>query len=109
MLQQREPGDFVIATGEAHSVREFLDAAAECCDLDWRKHVETDPRYFRPTEADFLLGDAALARERLGWSPRVSFRELVRIMVDHDLEQAQQERTLADAGHNAVSRGISQQ
>jgi GDPmannose 4,6-dehydratase len=108
MLQQPEPGDFVIATGESHSVREFLDAAAECCGLDWHKYVESDPRYFRPTEVDFLLGDSTQARAKLGWSPRVSFRELVRRMVEHDLEQARQQRTLAEAGH-AVTRGISQQ
>jgi GDPmannose 4,6-dehydratase len=109
MLQQDEPGDFVVATGEAHSVREFLDEAAQCCGLDWHKYVESDPRYLRPTEVDYLLGDATKAREALGWRPRVDFRELVRRMMEHDLEIAKQEQTLADAGHTAVSRGISQQ
>jgi len=99
MLQQPKPDDFVIATGEAHSVREFLDAAAARLDLNWTRFVETDPRYFRPSEVDFLLGDAAKARNELGWKPQVNFHELVRMMVDHDLELARQERTLRAAGH----------
>ena len=86
MLQQDEPEDFVIATGEAHSVREFLDEAFSYMDLDWQQYVEIDPRYFRPTEVDFLLGDATKARQRLNWQPRVTFKELVRIMVDADLK-----------------------
>ena len=105
MLQQPEPDDYVVATGEAHTVREFLEAAFDHAGLDWRKHVEIDPRYFRPTEVDFLQGDATKARERLGWRPRVSFEELVRMMVDHDLELARQEKTLRDAGHNVALRG----
>ena len=108
MLQQPEPDDFVIATGEAHSVREFLDEACHCCGVDWHKHVESDPRYFRPTEVDYLLGDASKARDVLGWKPRIDFRELVRRMVEHDLELARQEQTLADAGHTSVARGLSQ-
>ncbi len=104
MLQQDLPGDFVVATGEARSVREFLDAAAECLGLDWKKFVETDPRYLRPTEVDFLLGDSTKAREALGWKPRVGFREMVQRMVDHDLDLAQQERTLTDAGHTSELR-----
>src|SRR5580704_9647914 len=108
MLQQPEPDDFVVATGEAHSVREFLDEAAHCCELDWRKYVETDPRYLRPTEVDFLLGDASKTREKLNWAPRVGFRELVRKMVDYDLDQAKQQRMLTDAGHKTVPRGIAQ-
>jgi GDPmannose 4,6-dehydratase len=107
MLQKEEPDDYVIATGESHSVREFLDEASACCGLDWHEFVETDPRYLRPTEVDFLLGDASKARERLGWTPRVSFRELVRKMVAHDLDQAQQQRTLADAGHVTAPHGVS--
>ena len=107
MLQQPAAGDFVIATGESHSVREFLELAGEICGIDWKRHVETDPRYFRPTEVDFLLGDASKARKVLGWEPRVSFEELVRMMVEHDLELARQEKTLADAGHT-VFRGASQ-
>lgn len=86
MLQQDTPTDLVIATGEAHSVREFLEEAFSYNDLDWREFVEIDPRYFRPTEVDFLLGDATKARQLLGWQPRVKFRELVRIMVDADLQ-----------------------
>jgi GDPmannose 4,6-dehydratase len=108
MLQQSAPGDYVIATGESHSVREFLEAAADRCGLDWKKHVEHDPRYFRPTEVDFLLGDSAKARAALGWRPRVSFEQLVHLMVDHDLELARQERTLTQAGHKVVQRGVSQ-
>jgi GDPmannose 4,6-dehydratase len=107
MLQQPEPDDYVVATGKSHTVRQFLTIAAERCGLDWKKHVETDPRYLRPTEVDALCGDASKARTRLGWEPKVSFEQLVAIMVDHDLELAQQERTLADAGHKVVSRGLS--
>jgi GDPmannose 4,6-dehydratase len=99
MLQQDAPDDYVVATGESHSVREFLDVAGEYCGLDWEKHVETDPRYFRPTEVDYLLGDASKARAKLGWAPRVSFRELVRVMIENDLELAHQEQTLIRAGH----------
>ena len=88
MLQQEQPEDFVIATGETHSVREFLDEAFGYLDLDWRDYVEIDPRYFRPAEVDLLIGDSRKAREKLGWSPRVSFPELVRMMVDADLEAA---------------------
>ena len=106
MLQQEEPDDYVIATGTAHSVREFLELAFEMLGLDWRKYVEIDPRYFRPTEVDFLLGDATKAQEKLGWRPRVSFEELVRMMVEHDLELARQERTLKDAGHTIALRGM---
>jgi len=91
MLQQEAPDDYVIATGEAHSVREFLEAAFARVGLDWRDYVEIDPRYFRPTEVDHLLGDASKARQRLGWRPRVSFSELVARMVDHDLELARRE------------------
>jgi GDPmannose 4,6-dehydratase len=87
MLQQDSPEDFVIATGEAHSVREFLEVAFAHVDLNWRDYVEIDPRYFRPTEVDFLLGDASKARRLLKWQPRVSFTELVRLMVDADLQE----------------------
>jgi GDPmannose 4,6-dehydratase len=84
MLQAGEPEDFVIATGATHSVREFLELAFEHAGLDWEPHVEIDPRYFRPSEVDVLLGDATRARERLGWEPTVGFEELARIMVDAD-------------------------
>jgi len=86
MLQQETPQDLVIATGEAHSVREFLEEAFAYVGLDWQDYVDIDPRYFRPTEVDFLLGDASKARKALGWQPRVSFGELVRLMVDADLQ-----------------------
>ena len=106
MLQADAPGDFVVATGEAYSVREFLDAAASACEVDWIRHVEIDPRYFRPTEVDYLLGDSSKARAALGWKPKVGFQELVRIMVEHDLELARQEKTLRDAGHKfGLARG----
>jgi GDPmannose 4,6-dehydratase len=86
MLQQDSPEDFVIATGEAHSVRDFLKEAFTHVDLDWQEYVEIDPRYFRPTEVDFLLGDPRKAKKILGWQPRVNFKELVRLMVDADLQ-----------------------
>ena len=101
MLQQDNPDDYVVATGEAHSVLEFLDTASRRCGLDWTAFVEIDQRYFRPSEAPFLLGDAAKARERLNWRPRVSFEELVHLMLDHDMELARQERTLIAAGHTS--------
>ncbi len=88
MLQYEKAGDFVIATGEAHSVREFLDEAFGYLNMDWQEYVRIDPRYFRPTEVDFLLGDASRAKAALGWEPRIFFKDLVRIMVDADLELA---------------------
>ena len=107
MLQQPQPDDYVVATGQAHSVAEFLDQAAGCCGLDWRKFVEADPRYLRPTEVDHLLGDPTKIRQELGWQPKVGFEQLVRLMVDRDLELARQEQTLAQAGHKVVLRGTS--
>lgn len=85
MLQQEEPGDYVIATGRMRSVRDFLDEAGGHLGLDWERHVEIEPRHFRPAEVDALCGDASKAREQLGWEPETSFEELVRIMVDADL------------------------
>lgn len=85
MLQANEPDDYVVATGEQHSVREFCEHAFGRLGLDWRKHVEIDPRYYRPAEVESLLGDATKARERLGWEPKVTFEELVRIMIDEDV------------------------
>jgi GDPmannose 4,6-dehydratase len=88
MLQQEKPDDYVVATGETHSVREFLEEAFAYVGLDWQKHVKVDPKYFRPAEVDLLLGDPSKARKALGWQPRVSFKELVRLMVDADLASA---------------------
>jgi GDPmannose 4,6-dehydratase len=85
MLQQDAPDDYVVATGESHTVRELLDLAFGQVGLDWRRHVEVDPRYFRPTEVEVLRGDASKAERALGWSPKVRFAELVRIMVEADL------------------------
>jgi GDPmannose 4,6-dehydratase len=96
MLQQDQPDDFVIATGEAHSVRDFLQLAFEQVGLDWRKHLDVDPRYLRPSEVQLLLGDASKARERLGWSARTTFTELVRIMVAADVELARAEAGRSD-------------
>lgn len=94
MLQQDEPEDFVIATGEMHSVQEFLEVAFETLDLDWKKYVEIDPRYFRPTEVDELRGDFSKAREKLGWTPKVDFRALTEMMVKSDLKMAEKEAKL---------------
>lgn len=107
MLQQEKPDDYVLATGEAYSVREFLDEAFGLLELDWKKYVEIDPRYFRPTEVDNLQGDSTKARTQLGWKPQVSFKQLVEMMVTNDLELALQEKTLADAGHNLSLRGTA--
>ncbi len=96
MLQQAGPDDYVVATGESHSVREFLQEAFACLDLDWQKYVEIDPRYCRPTEVNVLQGDASKARDLLRWRPRVGFTELVRMMVDADMALAEQERALSD-------------
>jgi GDPmannose 4,6-dehydratase len=107
MLQQAEPDDYVVATGESHTVRELVDVAFRAVDLDWTQHVEIDPRYYRPTEVDHLEGDASKARRVLGWVPRVSFGELIRMMVEHDLELAARERTLNQHGHTVVFRGTA--
>ena len=106
MLQRDEPDDFVIATGETHSVREFLDEAFGHLDLDWKKYVEIDPRYFRPTEVDLLLGDASKAKRVLGWKPRVHFKDLVKLMVDADLESEKQKPQASDtsAHHELLGR-----
>lgn len=90
MLQQDEPDDYVIATGETHAVRELLDAAFGLVELDWKKYVEIDPRYFRPAEVDLLIGDATKARTKLGWKPKVGFYDLIRMMVEADLERERQ-------------------
>jgi GDPmannose 4,6-dehydratase len=107
MLQQEAPDDYVVATGTAHSVRDFLAAAFAELDLDWRNHVELDERYLRPAEVDFLQGDASKARDRLGWRPRVEFAELIRMMVAHDHDLARQEKTLKRAGYGVTVRGAA--
>ena len=91
MLQADEPDDYVISTGETHSVRELLDEAFGHLDLDWKKYVEIDPLYYRPAEVDELLGDSSKAKRLLGWEPKVKFKDLVRLMVEHDLELARRE------------------
>lgn len=109
MLQQEKAEDFVIATGETYAVREFVERVFGLLDLDWERYVEIDARYFRPTEVDILQGDATRAREKLGWEPGVSIDELVRRMVEHDLELARQEKTLTEAGHLFLPRGVASQ
>ena len=91
MLQQDQPDDYVIATGETHTVREFLEVAFGHLNLDWKQHVKIDPQYYRPTEVDLLIGDASKAKQQLQWEPRVRFQELATMMVDSDLE-AERER-----------------
>lgn len=98
ILQQDKPDDFVLATGEMHSVKEFLEEAFGHVGLDWRKYVEYDSRYARPTEVDQLLGDASKAKRVLGWEPKVRFKELVKLMVESDLALAEQERRFKEAG-----------
>jgi GDPmannose 4,6-dehydratase len=90
MLQADRPDDYVIATGETHTVREFLDRAFSHLDLDWQQYVKIDPRYYRPTEVDLLIGDASKAKQTLGWEPKVSFEELVTMMVEADLRAERQ-------------------
>jgi GDPmannose 4,6-dehydratase len=91
MLQQERADDYVLATGETYSVRQFLEEAFALVELDWKKYVEVDPRYFRPAEVDLLLGDASKARAKLGWAPQVGFKQLVRMMVDADLARVHRE------------------
>ncbi len=103
MLQQDKPDDFVIATGETHSVREFAEKVFAKLDLDYKKYIAVDPRYFRPTEVDVLLGDAAKARKILGWQPKVSFDNLIDMMIATDMEIARKEKTLVDAGFTCAN------
>jgi GDPmannose 4,6-dehydratase len=98
MLQQDKADDYVIATGETHSVREFLDEVFGLLDLDWKKYVEVDPRYFRPAEVDLLLGDASKARQVLKWEPKVTFKGLAQMMTDADWKVARREKLIADQG-----------
>ena len=98
MLQQDTPDDYVIATGERHSVREMAELTFKLLGLAWEEFVEIDPRYFRPAEVEILQGDATKAREELGWEPKVGFQQLVEMMVESDMELAKQEKALVDAG-----------
>ena len=91
MLNHDKPDDYVLATGESRTIRQFLDYAFEHLDLDWNKHVEIDPRYFRPTEVSLLQGDYSKAKRVLGWEPTVSCQELATLMVEHDLDLARNE------------------
>ena len=105
MLQQDEPDDYVIATGESHSVKEFLEEAFNYKGLDWRGYVEIDSRYFRPTEVDSLLGDASKARRKLLWEPKVRFKELVKLMVDADIKDLEEMRRCQDVIRKLSNNG----
>jgi GDPmannose 4,6-dehydratase len=96
MLQADEPDDFVVATGETYSVREFLEKVFKTLGLNWEKHVEIDPKYYRPAEVDILLGDSSKIRKKLGWKPKVSFDGLVKMMVEHDLDLAKKEKAVKE-------------
>jgi GDPmannose 4,6-dehydratase len=104
MLQQDKPDDYVVATGETHSVRELLQEAFGSLGLEWQKYVQTDKRYIRPAEVDVLCGDASKARRQLGWQPKVRFKQLVAMMVEADLALAEQELTLRKSGHLVSGR-----
>jgi GDPmannose 4,6-dehydratase len=106
MLQAEKPDDYVVATGEAYSVREFAEKTFAHLKLDYRDHVEVDPRYFRPAEVDYLLGDPSKAKTQLDWAPKVSFDRLVSMMVENDLELAKKELTLREAGHKVTLQGV---
>ena len=104
MLQHDEPGDFVVATGESITIRDFLGLVFGALELDWERYVTIDPRYFRPAEVDYLHGDPSKAREALGWAPTVDVRALATMMVESDLRLAERELVLADAGHTSPER-----
>jgi len=112
ILQQNEPGDYIIGTGECHSVKEFVEEAFDYVALDWERYVKIDSRYFRPTEAEALIADASKAREKIGWKPKVTFKDLVRIMVDSDIEAlglkppGEGKVILARYGLNTVDRAL---
>ena len=107
MLQQEKPDDFVIALGETHSVREFVEKVFGKLEMNYRDYVEIDPKYFRPTEVDVLLGDSTKARKALNWQPKVSFDQLVDMMIATDMELACREKTLRDAGYECSCNGRS--
>jgi GDPmannose 4,6-dehydratase len=96
MLQQTDPDDYVIATGETHSVRDLLEAAFSYLSLDWRNHLEVDERYYRPAEVDLLIGDASKAKSKLKWEAKTKFNDLVRLMIDADTEAAKKEMHMND-------------
>jgi GDPmannose 4,6-dehydratase len=106
ILQQDKPDDYVIATGENHSVREFAEKVFQKLSLDYEEYIEIEQRYFRPTEVDVLLGDSTKAQEKLGWKPKVTFDQLIDMMVEADLELAKKEKTLLDAGYKNVKNPI---
>jgi len=108
MLQQAEPDDFVIATGESHSVREFVDEVFGYLDLDAGKYVEVDSNYFRPSEVDYLQGDASKASRLLNWEPEVTFKQLVKIMVDADMKLAEKEKVIAEHGEAQIKDSVIQ-
>jgi len=105
MLQHDSPGDYVVATGEAHTVREFAEKAFAAVDLDYQEFVEVDPRFFRPAEVDFLLGDITDIKQRLGWQPRTTFESLVREMVQADWELARQEKAFIESNPGTSLKG----
>jgi GDPmannose 4,6-dehydratase len=102
MLQHDEPGDFVVATGEAHTVQEFCQEAFGYARMDWKEYVEVDPRYFRPTEVAYLMGDYSKARAAFGWRPKTSFQDLVRLMVDFDQRLAEEEHSLRERSKQPI-------
>jgi GDPmannose 4,6-dehydratase len=104
MLQHAEPDDYVVATGESISIRAFLDLVFGALDLDWQRHVEIDPKYYRPAEVDHLEGDASKVRKILGWEPKTDVRSLAAMMVEGDLRLARKEKLLKDSGHPETSR-----
>jgi GDPmannose 4,6-dehydratase len=104
MLQQDQPDDYVVATGVALSIRDFLDLVFGQLDMDWKQYVVIDPRFFRPAEVDHLEGEAGKARKLLGWEPKTDVKALAKLMVDSDLRLAQSELVLRDAGHGDIQR-----
>jgi GDPmannose 4,6-dehydratase len=103
MLQQEEPDDYVVATGETHSVRELLEEAFSYAGLDWRKHLAIDQRYYRPAEVDLLIGDPSKAKMKLGWEAKTKFQDLVRLMVDADMETAEKETHMNTYNHSKLN------
>ena len=106
MLQHDQPDDYVVATGEAYSVRDFLDKSFGLAGLDWEKYVEFDPRYLRPAEVDYLLGDPTKIKTMLGWQPKIRFAELVRLMYSHDLDLARQEKILQEYSNTDMQNAL---